>query len=172
MRTLSAGADATRPTPAVHIRNPQQVTDLPSTPIRAGSALVRPASVLLSNSLVFCPDSVPAVCSFEPPHGEMTFAHFLKMLDECVVHCGPTQRSDDWQSLSGDLLRHHRAKARCDLGDEADENRSALFDDTPLRDEACRFGYRLCQHPTDREVATFRSISCAAPSAQRKNLHA
>src|SRR4051812_42821194 len=139
---------------------------------RGGSSLVRQASELLSNSLVFRPDSVPAVSSFKPPDGEMTFAHFLKVLDERVVHRGPTQRADDWKRLSGQLLRHHRPEAGCDLGDEADENRSALFDDTPLCDEACGFGYRLCQHPTGREVATFRSISCAAPSAQRKNLHA
>ena len=31
MRTLSAGADAARPTPTVHIQNPQQATDLSST---------------------------------------------------------------------------------------------------------------------------------------------
>ena len=130
------------------------------------------ASELLSNSLVFCPDSVPAVCSFEPPDGEMTFAHFLKMLDECVVHCGPTQRSDNWQSLSGDLLRHHRAKARCDLGDEADENRSALLGNTPLCDEACGFGYSLCQHPTYCEVSAFGSIGRAGPATQCKDLHA
>lgn len=31
MRTLSAGVDAARPTPAIHIRNSQQATDLSST---------------------------------------------------------------------------------------------------------------------------------------------
>ena len=43
----------------------------------------------LGYAIIFRPDDVFAIGSFEPPHGEMTSRHFLKMLDEGVVHDRP-----------------------------------------------------------------------------------
>jgi hypothetical protein len=39
----------------------------------------------LRQALIFGPDDVLAVHSFEPPNGEMTSSDLLKMLDEGVV---------------------------------------------------------------------------------------
>jgi hypothetical protein len=44
------------------------------------------ASVGLSNALIFCPDRVFAVDSFEPANCKMTSSHLLKMFDKRVVH--------------------------------------------------------------------------------------
>jgi hypothetical protein len=40
---------------------------------------------VLRQALIFGPDSVLAVDSFEPANGEMTSSHLLKMLDEGVI---------------------------------------------------------------------------------------
>src|SRR6266508_310813 len=43
-------------------------------------------SAVLSEALIFSPNEVLAVDSFEPADGEMTSRHLLKMLDKRVVH--------------------------------------------------------------------------------------
>jgi hypothetical protein len=44
---------------------------------------------LLDYAIIFRPDDVSAIYSFKPTHHEMTSRHFLKMLDEGVVHDRP-----------------------------------------------------------------------------------
>jgi len=45
-------------------------------------------SALLRQALIFGPDNVLAVDSFESSNGEMTSSHLLKMLDKGVVDGG------------------------------------------------------------------------------------
>src|SRR6266511_1402709 len=93
-------------------------------------------SAVLSEALIFSPNEVLAVDSFEPADGEMTSRHLLKMLDKRVVHGSAAQRADDRKRLRRDLLRHHHAKARRHQRDEAHEQRAAFLDDAALGDEA------------------------------------
>ena len=46
------------------------------------------ASGVLGKALIFRPDNVLAVDSFEPANGEMTTSHLLKVLNEGVVDGG------------------------------------------------------------------------------------
>src|SRR5450756_2659607 len=78
------------------------------------------ALVVLSKALIFRPNKVLAIESFEPTNGEMTASHVLKMFDKRVVHGSAAQRTEDWKSLRRDLLRHHHSKAGRHLRDEAD----------------------------------------------------
>jgi hypothetical protein len=50
---------------------------------------------VLRQVLIFGPDNVLAVDSFEPANGEMTSSHLLKMLDKCVID-GRTGHSEAW----------------------------------------------------------------------------
>jgi hypothetical protein len=50
----------------------------------------------------------------------------LEVVDECVVHRCTTERADDRHGLCCKLLRHHHAKAGCDLRNEPDQNRRAF----------------------------------------------
>src|SRR5215216_7430023 len=133
---------------------------------RRGTGAVNRASAFLSKALIFRPDNAFAVGAFEPANGKMTFSHVLEMLDERVVHRGTAERTDDRERLSGDLLRHHDAKAGRHLHDEANENWAAFLDEAALGDESCGFRHALRQHTADGEISALRSIVRARPSAQ------
>ena len=77
-------------------------------------------SVLASEPLIFGPDHVLAIHAFEPADSEMPPRHILEMLDKRIVHGSPTERADDRDGLSSDLLRHHQTEAGCHLREEAD----------------------------------------------------
>src|SRR5262249_2901636 len=87
---------------------------------------VRPASGggfgLAAKPLVCVSDGILAIASFEPPHDEVRTRHLLEVVDECVVHRCATERADDWHGLGCKLLRHHHAKAGCDLSNEPDQD--------------------------------------------------
>ena len=53
---------------------------------RNGPGIIRLASVIPSNALIFRLYNIFAIDPFEPANGEMTPCHFLEMLDKRVVH--------------------------------------------------------------------------------------
>src|SRR5262249_48651390 len=75
---------------------------------------------LAAKPLVCGSDSTLAVAPFEPAHHEVCTRHLLEVVDEGVVHRCTTERADDRHRLCCELLRHHHAKAGCDLCNEPD----------------------------------------------------
>src|SRR5262249_7334616 len=87
-------------------------------PIRALrlSAVLREALIRFLHGLL-------AVGALEATNGKVTSRHLLEMLDERIVHGSASERADERNGLSRELLRDNHSEAGCDLGDEAHENR-------------------------------------------------
>jgi len=102
----------------------------------------------------------------------MTLGYFLEVFDKNIVHDGAPKRTDNWESLRRNFLRHYYSEARCDQGNKPNENRRAFLDYAALSYKARSFSYALCEYAPHSEVAAFRSVSRARSSTQREDLHA
>ena len=68
----------------------------------------------LSEPFILRPHSILAVRSFKPTNGEMTLGYLLEVFDKIIVHDRAAKRTDDWESLRRNFLRHYYSEARRD----------------------------------------------------------
>lgn len=129
-------------------------------------------SARVSEPFILRPHSILAVRSFKPTNGEMTLGYFLEVFDKNIVHDRAAKRTDDWESLRRNLLRHYYSEARRDQGNKPNENRRAFLDYAALSDKARSFSYALREYPPHSEVTAFRCVGRARSSTQREDLHA
>src|SRR5262245_4215474 len=122
-------------------------------PIRALrlSAVLREALIRFLHGLL-------AVGALEATNGKVTSRHFLEMLDERVVHGSASERADERNGLSRELLRDDQSEAGCDLGDEAHENRATLLDHAALDDKSRSLRDAFRQHTAHGKISALGSV--------------
>jgi hypothetical protein len=107
---------------------------------------------LAAKRLVCGSNSAFAVAPFEPANDEVRTRNLLEMVDECVVHRCTTERADDRHSLCCELLRHHHAKAGCDLCNEPDQDGGAFRKHPAFGNEARGLRDRFGEQSAGSEV--------------------
>src|SRR5262245_20178024 len=122
-------------------------------PIRALrlSAVLREALIRFLHGLL-------AIGALEATNGKVTLRHFLEMLDERVVHGSASERADERNGLSRELLRDDQSEAGRDLADEAHENRATLLDDAALDDKSRGLRDAFRQHAAHGKISALGSI--------------
>jgi hypothetical protein len=122
-------------------------------------------SKLLSDLIVFSADLVLAIKPFKPADREMTTGHFLEVFDERIVYRRTAESTDDREGLRGHLLRNHQSEARCDLGDELQEDGRSFPDDAAFGNEPGGFADRVAASDAYRVFygadGRFASWTCA-----------
>jgi hypothetical protein len=117
-------------------------------------------------------DGILAMASFEPAHDEVRPRHLLEVVDERVVHRCTTERADDRNGLRCELLRHHHAKAGCDLRNEPDQDRRAFREHPAFCDEARGLRDRFSEQPAGSKVPALRRIRLAIARPEGEHLQA
>src|SRR5262249_13384635 len=121
---------------------------------------VRPSSGggfgLAAKPVVCASDSTLAVAPFKPPHHEVRTRHLLEVVDEGVVHRCTTERADDRHGLRSELLRHHHAKAGCNLPNEPDQDWRTFREHPAFGDEARGLRDRFGEQPAGSEIPALR----------------
>src|SRR5262245_52735804 len=92
----------------------------------------------------------------ELAHDEVRTRHLLDVVDEGVVHRSTTERADDGHGLCCELLRHHHAKAGCNLRNEPDQDRRAFREYAAFGDKARGLRDRLGEQPAGSEIPALR----------------
>ena len=126
----------------------------------------------LAKALVLSENDIFPIFSFKSADGKVAARDRLEMFDKCIVYGSAADRTDNWDSLRGYLLRNNQSKPRGNLGHQTDKHWATFLNDPPFSNKASGFRNGLREDAAYHEIVALGRIISLHSTADPKNLDA